>query len=371
VAKRDYYEVLGVSQDASDADIKKSFRRLARELHPDVNPDPAAGEAFREAAEAYEVLSDADTRSRYDRFGHAGVSQSQLHTEQFMDFSSLTDLLGAFFGDDMFGGMSGGGRRRGSDAQVETRISLADAVTGVTQTLDVDLVAACDVCDGVGAEPGTSVTTCPTCGGAGRVQHVAQTAFGQFVQTAACAACGGRGQKIEHPCTTCRGRGVRKVTSHIEVQIPAGIADGQRMRLNDRGHVDEAGVTPGDLYVHVGVAPDPRFERDGNDLVSVLEVPFSQAALGATVTVETIDGPEPVEIRPGVQANEILMLKGKGIPVLGGRGRGDHRVVVNVLVPRHLNEQQRELLKQFESTVDETTYASDNGFFGRLRAAFR
>ncbi len=373
MAKRDYYEVLSVAKDASDADIKKSFRRLARELHPDVNPEPVAGEQFREAAEAYEVLSNPDTRARYDRFGHAGVSQSQLHTDQFMDFSSLSDLLGAFFGDDMFGGMAGGGRgrRRGSDAQVEAELTLVEAASGVTRTVEADLVIACDVCDGTGAEPGTSVETCPTCGGAGRVQHVAQTAFGQFVQTAACAACGGRGQKISHPCKPCRGRGVRRTRSPIEVQIPAGIADGQRLRLPDRGHVDEPGVQPGDLYVSVSVANDPRWQRDGNDLVSVLELPFSQAALGATVSIETLDGPEPVEVRAGVQANEMLVLRGKGIPVLGGRGRGDHRVVVNVLVPRRLSDEQRSLLQQFETTVDDTTYASDNGFFGRLRAAFR
>ncbi len=371
MAKRDYYEVLGVAQDATDADIKKSFRRMARELHPDVNPEPAAGEQFREAAEAYEVLSNPDTRARYDRFGHAGVSQSQLHTEQFMDFSSLSDLLGAFFGDDIFGGAGGRGRRRGSDAQVDVDLTLAEAAFGVKRTVEVDLVAACDVCEGVGAEPGTPVETCPTCGGAGRVQHVAQTAFGQFVQTGACAACGGRGQRIANPCKTCRGRGVRRVRTPVEVEIPPGIADGQRMRLSDRGHVDEPGAQPGDLYVGVSVAPDPRFERDGNDLVSVLELPFSQAALGTTVSVETIDGPVPLEVRAGAQANEMLVLRGKGIPVLGGRGRGDHRVVLNVLVPLRLTDEQRAILKQFEATVDDTTYASDNGFFGRLRAAFR
>ncbi len=370
MAQRDYYEVLGVGRDASDGEIKKAFRRLARDIHPDVNADPAATEQFREAAEAYEVLSSPETRARYDQYGHAGVSQNQLHTEQFMDFSNLTDLLGAFFGEDMFGG-GGRGRRRGSDAQVDIELTLAEAAFGVTRTVDVDLVAPCDVCEGTGAEPGTNVTTCPTCGGAGRVQHIAQTAFGQFVQTGACAACGGRGKQIEHPCSTCRGRGVRRVTSSIEVQIPPGIADGQRLRLTDRGHVDDIGVDPGDLYVAVAVLDDPRFQRDGNDIVTVLDLPFSQAALGATVTIETLEGPEQLEVAAGVQANELLVLRGKGIPVLGGRGRGDHRVVVNVLVPRRMTDEQRALLKQFEATVDDTTYATDSGFFGRLRAAFR
>ena len=371
MAKRDYYEVLGVAKDATDADIKKSFRQMARELHPDVNPEPAAGEQFREAAEAYEVLSNADTRARYDRFGHAGVSQSQLHTEQFMDFSSLSDLLGAFFGDDIFGGAGGRGRRRGSDAQVDVDLTLVEAAFGVKRSVEVDLVAACDVCEGVGAEPGTAVETCPTCGGAGRVQHVAQTAFGQFVQTGACAACGGRGQKIAHPCKTCRGRGVRRVRTAIEVEIPPGIADGQRMRLSDRGHVDEPGAQPGDLYVGVSVAPDPRFERDGNDLVSVLELPFSQAALGTTVSVRDDRRPGAARGARRLPGKRDAGAAGKGIPVLGGRGRGDHRVVLNVLVPLRLTDEQRAILKQFEGTVDDTTYASDNGFFGRLRAAFR
>ena len=262
MAKRDYYEVLGVAKDASDADIKKSFRRLARELHPDVNPEPAAGEQFREAAEAYEVLSNPDTRARYDRFGHAGVSQSQLHTDQFMDFSSLSDLLGAFFGDDMFGGMAGGGRgrRRGSDAQVEVELTLVEAAFGVTRTVEADLVAACDVCEGSRRRAGYAASR--------RVPPaVAPVAYSMSPRPpsasssrpAACAACGGRGQKIAHPCKTCRGRGVRRTRSPIEVQIPAGIADGQRMRLSDRGHVDEPGVQPGDLYVGVSVATDPRF----------------------------------------------------------------------------------------------------------------
>jgi molecular chaperone DnaJ len=371
VAQRDYYEVLGVVREADDAEIKKAFRRLARELHPDVNPDPEAHERFREAAEAYEVLSVPDTRARYDRFGHAGVAGTQFHTEQFMDFSALSDLLGAFFGDDLFGG---GARRptRGGDAGVALELSLADAAFGVTRTVQVEVVTACEHCDGRGSEPPSLPDDCAACGGTGRVQQVAQTAFGQFVQTASCRTCGGRGVIIEHPCPECRGRGRTAHIRDVEVQVPAGIADGQRLRLPGRGHEGEPGAPPGDLYVAVQVADDPRFERDGNDLVSVLALPFSQASLGAEVSIETLDGPATVEIRPGTQPGEVLVLRGKGIPVLQGRGRGDHRVVVNVLVPRRLSDQQKDLLRRFEQTVDDGTYAAaDDGFLGRLRAAFR
>ena len=366
--KRDYYDVLGVSRDASDADVKKAFRRLARELHPDVNPDPAAGERFREAAEAYEVLSDADTRSRYDRFGHAGIAGTQLHTDQFMDFSSLSDLLGAFFGEDIFAG----GRRgpaRGGDAGATIELSLSEAAFGATRQVEVDVIAACDRCGGSGAEPGTQPEPCPECRGTGRVQHVAQTAFGQFIQTSTCRACGGRGVQIASPCRECRGRGRRSVRRQVEVQVPAGIASGQRLRLAGRGHEGDGG--PGDLYVQVAVAPDPRFERDGNDVVTVLDLPFTRASLGTTVNVETLEGPHELDIRPGTQPGEVLVLRGRGIPVLGGRGRGDHRILVNVMVPRKLTDEQRALLERFEGTVDDGTYAPDESLFGRLRAAFR
>jgi molecular chaperone DnaJ len=367
-AKRDYYDVLGVPRDAPDADVKKAFRRLARELHPDVNPAPEAAERFREAAEAYEVLSDADTRARYDRFGHAGIAGTQFHTEQFMDFSSLSDLLGAFFGDDIFSG----GRRsrpRGGDATASIELTLAEAAFGVTREVAIDVIAGCERCNATGAEPGTQPQQCPECGGSGRVQHVAQTAFGQFVQASACAACGGRGVRIESPCHECRGRGRLTVRRGVEVQVPPGIASGQRLRLAGRGHEGEGGA--GDLYVQVAVASDPRFERDGNDLVTVLDLPFTRAALGATVAVETLEGTEEIEVKPGTQPGEVIVLRGRGIPVLGGRGRGDHRIVVGVMIPRKLTDEQRAQLHGFESGVDDATYAPDESFLGRLRAAFR
>ncbi len=370
MAKRDYYEVLGVERDADEGAIKKAFRKLARELHPDVNPDAEAAERFREAAEAYEVLSDAQTRARYDRFGHAGVDGASLHTDQFMDFGSLSDLLGAFFGDDLFGG--GGGRRaqRGGDLAVTIQLEFAEAAFGVTREIEVEAIGSCDVCQGSGAKPGTQPARCETCGGQGRVQRVQQTALGQFVQTGSCPTCSGRGVVIESPCTACAGRGRRAATHMVEVKIPAGIMEGQRMQIRGRGHAGEPGAPAGDLYVGVRVAPDPRFERDGNDTVAVLSLPFTRAALGTTVSIETLDGAEQLELKAGTQPGDVVVLRGKGIPVLNGRGRGDHRVHVDVMLPQRMTAEQRRLLAEFEAGAGEDTYSPDGSLLGRIRSAF-
>jgi molecular chaperone DnaJ len=371
VPKRDYYEVLGVGRDAGEAEVKKAFRKLARELHPDVNPDdPEAAERFREAAEAYEVLSDPGTRARYDRFGHAGVDGASLHTDQFMDFGSLSDLLGAFFGDELFGGGIRRGPQRGGDVAAGVTLEFAEAAFGVTREIAVDVIGACERCQGSGAEPGTQPDRCETCGGQGRVQRVQQTALGQFVQTSACPTCGGRGVTIADPCTVCRGRGRVSTSQTVEVQIPAGIMDGQRLQMRGRGHQGEPGGAAGDLYVSVRVKADARFERDGNDTVAVLNVPFTRAALGDSMTVETLDGEQQVELRPGTQPGDVLVLRGKGVPVLNGRGRGDHRLIVNVMLPQRMTDQQRRLLSEFESAVTEDTYRPDESFFGRIRSAF-
>ncbi len=371
MAKRDYYEVLGVDRGADDAAVKKAFRKLARELHPDVNPDdPGAADRFREAAEAYEVLSDDQTRARYDRFGHAGVDGASLHTDQFMDFGSLSDLLGAFFGDDLFGGGAGRRPQRGADLAAVLDLEFAEAAFGVTRELEVEVVASCDVCHGSGAEPGTEPERCETCGGQGRVQRVQQTPLGHFVQSGNCPTCGGRGVIIASLCKACRGRGRRPVTRTVEVKIPAGIMEGQRLQMRGRGHEGEPGAGAGDLYVGVRVAADPRFERDGNDTVAVLSLPFTRAALGSTVTVETLDGPEQVELKPGTQPGDVLVLRGKGVPVLNGRGRGDHRLHVDVMLPQRLSDEQRRLLAEFEASVGDDTYRPDASLLGRIRSAF-
>ncbi|HET7427335.1 MAG TPA: DnaJ domain-containing protein, partial [Gemmatimonadales bacterium] len=262
MAQRDYYEVLGVPRSAADGEIKKSFRRLARELHPDLNPgDPEAAARFREAAEAYEALSDPDKRARYDRFGHAGLSGAQFHTDQFMDFGSLSDLLGAFFGDDLFGG----GRRgpaRGQDVGVAVDIAFTESASGLTREVEYESIVGCERCGGSGAEPGTAPEACDTCGGAGRVQRIQQTALGQFVQTLACPECRGRGSIIHTPCTTCHGAGRVAMQRTATVAVPGGIADGQRISLRGQGGAGAPGAPPGDLYVSVAVRPDERFERD-------------------------------------------------------------------------------------------------------------
>jgi molecular chaperone DnaJ len=354
--RRDPYELLGVPRDAGESDIKKAFRRLARELHPDVNShDPEAEEKFKEAAEAYEILSDAERRSVYDRYGHEGLS-SRGFDPGFQGFGSFADIFDAFFGGDPFGGGFGsrtGGAVQGGDVAVAVEIPLAEAATGASVNVEFEAVDACERCHGNGAEPGTPIETCPRCGGAGQLRAVSRTAFGQLVRTQACDRCGGDGRVAAEPCQSCGGRGRRAVTRRLAVDIPAGIADAQRIRLSGRGHAGERGGPPGDLYVLVHVAEDERFVRDADDLVTVVDVPAPAAALGASVSVDTLDGEEEIEIAPGTQPGAILTLRGKGMPSLRGGRRGDQRVVVNVVVPRNLSDDQRELLERFAATVGE------------------
>jgi molecular chaperone DnaJ len=354
--RRDPYELLRVPRDAGESDIKKAFRRLARELHPDVNShDPEAEEKFKEAAEAYEILSDAERRSVYDRYGHEGLS-SRGFDPGFQGFGSFADIFDAFFGGDPFGGGFGsrtGGAVQGGDVAVAVEIPLAEAATGASVNVEFEAVDACERCHGNGAEPGTPIETCPRCGGAGQLRAVSRTAFGQLVRTQACDRCGGDGRVAAEPCQSCGGRGRRAVTRRLAVDIPAGIADAQRIRLSGRGHAGERGGPPGDLYVLVHVAEDERFVRDADDLVTVVDVPAPAAALGASVSVDTLDGEEEIEIAPGTQPGAILTLRGKGMPSLRGGRRGDQRVVVNVVVPRNLSDDQRELLERFAATVGE------------------
>jgi molecular chaperone DnaJ len=373
---RDYYEVLGVPRGADEAEIKKTFRRLARELHPDVNSvDPHAEDKFKEAAEAYEVLSDPDRRATYDRYGHAGL-RSGGYEPSFGSFGSFADVFDAFFGGgDPFGFRGAGGATQGADVAVEAEVTLAEAATGVSVEVAYDAVASCEHCRGSGAEPGTTLETCPRCGGAGQLRSVVQTAFGQLVRTSTCETCHGEGQVPRSPCTVCGGRGRTAARQTFGVDVPAGIADGQRIRLSGRGHAGERGGPPGDLYVLVRVAEDERFVRDGNDLVSVLDVPAPMAALGARLPVATLDGEEELEIPAGTQPGEILTLRDRGMPALrqghGRTRRGDQRVVVNVVIPRRLSAEQRELLEQLAETLSDENLRSDEGLVSKLRRAFR
>ena len=371
--RRDYYEILGVPRDADEKAVKSAFRRLARELHPDVSDHPEAQERFREATEAYEVLSKSETRELYDRYGHEGLRTGGFRPTDF-DFGSLADIFSAFFGDDLLGGFGGrGGRRsaRGADVLAEVEIELAEAAAGTRRTVPFPVVAACSTCRGTGAAPGSSPRTCPECEGLGRLQSITSSVFGQVVRTQACPRCGGAGQVVETPCEDCRGSGHLEEERELEVEIPPGIHDGQRIRLSGEGHAGVLGGRAGDVYVLVHVLPDPRFVRDGNDVVSAVDLTVTQAALGATVTVPTLDGDVSLDFEPGTQPGETRTLRGKGMPVLQGRGRGDHRVLVNVAVPRHLSDEQRRLLEDFERSEHERNYGEDGGFFEKLRSAFR
>jgi len=366
-AERDYYELLGVRRDASESEIKRAFRRLARELHPDVSEAPDAEERFKEVVEAYEVLSKTETRELYDRYGHAGL-RGGGYTPGHFDFGSLSDLFSAFFGEDLLGGRA---RSRGADLSAVVEIDLQDAAVGTTRDVPFEVAVTCTRCGGDGAEPGTAVHQCETCGGMGRVQHVSRSVFGEFVRTATCPTCNGSGRTIETPCTTCAGVGRVLEERKLSVTIPPGIHDGQRIRLSGEGHAGVLGARAGDIYVQVRVRRDPRFVREGDDIFSTVDLTMTQAALGASVTIPTLDGEHELEFEAGVQPGEIVVLRGRGMPVLQGFGRGDHRVLVNVVVPRHLSEEQRRLLEQFETHTDERTYKADEGFFDKLKSAFR
>src|SRR5947209_9174245 len=370
--KRDPYELLGVARDADDKTIKKAFRALARELHPDVNKhDPDAEEKFKEAAEAYEILSDAERRSVYDRYGHEGLSSSGF-APNFQGFGSFADIFDAFFGGDPFGRASAAAQ--GADVAVAVAIPLDDAATGTTVPVEYEVVERCEHCRGNGAEPGTPIETCRRCGGAGQLRAVSRTAFGQLVRSQVCDGCGGEGKVATQACGECRGRGRRAAVRAVEVDVPAGIADEQRIRLSGRGHAGERGGPPGDLYVLVRVGDDERFVREGDALITVVNVAAPLAALGTTVTVPTLDGEETVDIRPGTQPGAVIELHGQGMPSLRRRRRGDQRVVVNVVVPHNLTDEQRALLDQLSATLTEdnvTDHADDGSIFSRVRRAFR
>ncbi len=365
---RDYYEILGVGRDASEDEIKRSFRRRARELHPDVNPDPQAEARFKELARAYEVLSDPETRAVYDRHGAEGLRGRG--GPDFADFGSFQDLFDAFFGGDVFGRRPAG-PRAGDDVGVAIGISFVESAQGATRTVEYESVGACEQCDGSGAAPGAEIARCAMCEGQGQVRQVSRGAFGQFVRAQTCPQCRGAGEIPSEPCPECAGRGRVRTDASLSVDIPAGIANGQRIRIPGRGDAGERGASPGDLYVQVGVAEDPRFAREGLDVVTRIAVPVTDAMLGTAVTVPTVEGEAEVELRPGTQSGDELVMKGRGFPALAGRGRGDQRVVVEVRVPRVLTEEGRTAVEGLAEALDERSYREDEGFFDRLKSAFR
>lgn len=367
---RDYYELLGITRDANDGAIKKAFRRLARELHPDVSDHPEAEARFREVTEAYEVLSNSETRALYDRFGHEGLRSGGFRPTQF-DMGGLNDLFSAFFGGDVFGTRTRTSSARGADVAAEIEIDLADAATGKTVEVPFEVAVTCATCGGDGVQPGTEPVTCTRCAGTGRLQQVTRSVFGEFVRAQPCPTCDGRGVIVEHPCASCHGAGRVMEERTINVDVPAGIHNGQRIRLSGEGHAGVLGGRAGDVYVLVHVRPHPSFVREGNDVFSQVDLTMVQAALGTSLTVETLDGPFELELPAGVQPGEVRVLRGRGMPILQGFGRGDHRVLVNVLVPRHLTDEQRRLLEELDRTSDADTYRTDESFFEKLKSAFR
>ncbi|HST55671.1 MAG TPA: molecular chaperone DnaJ [Solirubrobacteraceae bacterium] len=364
---RDSYEVLGVQRDAGEQEIKKAFRVLARELHPDVNAhDPQAEEKFKEAAEAYEILSDPERRATYDRYGHEGL-RSGGNAPNFDSFGSIGDLFNAFFG----GSGAQAGPAQGGDVAVAVEVDLVQAALGAKVEISFDAVDRCEHCHGNGAEPGTPIETCKRCGGAGQLQAMTRTPFGQMVRTMVCDVCQGDGRIPKQPCRECRGRGRKAVKRTLEVDVPAGIADGQRIRLGGRGHAGEAGAPAGDVYVLVRVSADERFVREGDDLITALDVPAPLAALGTTMDAPTLQSSVPIEIPPGTQPGEVITLRGHGMPGLRRGRQGDLRVVVNVVIPRRLTPEQSELLQQLTSTLTEENLRSDESVFAKLRRALR
>jgi len=370
--KRDYYEVLGVSRSASEQDLKKAYRRLAHQYHPDKNQtDPTAEEKFKEAAEAYAVLSDTDQRQRYDRFGHAGVSTSAAGAAWGAPgFSGIEDILGDLFGfGDVFGnaGRSGSRRsasQRGADLRYDLEITLEQAAEGMTAQLRIPKHERCETCTGSGAAPGTRPEVCRTCQGSGQVRF--QQGF--FSVSRTCSACRGAGQVINSPCETCRGSGRVEHEKSIEVKIPAGVETGSRLRLQAEGEVGTYGGPAGDLYVVIHVSEHEQFERQGNNLYSAAPITFAQAALGAEVRVPTLNGDEALKIPAGTQTGTVFRVRGQGMPVLGGRGKGDLFVSVSVITPTSLTREQRKLLEQLAKI--ETKDLQDKKLVDKVRDIF-
>lgn len=344
----DLYGVLGVDREASQDDIRRAYRGLARELHPDASGDPATEERFKEVTAAYEILSDPEKRERYDRFGASGGPSGA-------PFTDISDLFEAFFG-----GMGVGQRprrrsrvARGEDLFVRLDLGFREAVVGTTRELEIERLAVCGACQGIGARDGTVPSRCRTCGGTGAVQDVRRGIFGSIMTTMACSRCEGTGEEIVDRCDTCSGRGRVAAAATIPVEIPAGVADGLEIRLTGHGHAGRAGGAPGDLYLSLAVAPDPVFERRGQDLFATLDVPLVLAALGGEAEVETFDGSHRVAVPEGAQGGEVVRLRGLGVPNLGRRGRGDLFVTLHVVTPQSLDREQRELLRRLAEMRDD------------------
>jgi molecular chaperone DnaJ len=370
----DYYELLGVSRTASADELKRAYRKRARQLHPDANPDdPAAAEHFKEVSKAYAVLSDDEQRARYDRFGEAGVRNvGGANFEDLFSGGGFGDIFDAFFGGNS---PFGGGRRgasgppRGQDMEVVVTIEFEQAVFGAQVPVELKLPQPCDACEGSGAGEGTKPVTCSDCNGAGQVRRVRQSVLGQMVSSSPCPRCGGLGEVVTTPCPKCRGEGRVTADKTYTVDVPAGVVDGSTLRLTRRGAAGPRGGAAGDLYVHLRVRPHDRFRRVDDDLVTHVPVSIAQAALGTRVTLATLDGDEELVISAGTQPGHEFVLRGRGVPRLHGRGRGDLRAIVDVAVPTKLSTHETELLRQFAEGRGESV-GEGGGLFSKIRSAF-
>ena len=363
----DHYQVLGVTRDAGPDEIKRAFRALARRYHPDANPDPDAEARFKEINAAYEVLSDPVKRERYDLYGDANA------TPGFASFGDLGDIMESFFGE-AFGGRGRtrgrrGGPLRGEDLQVQIEVAFEEAVFGATKQLTLAVMRTCERCNGTACEPGTFKVRCDRCGGTGELRAVQRSILGQIVSSRTCPVCAGAGEAPASPCTACRGRGATEVSETMDVNVPAGVETGNTLRLDARGGAGALGGPNGDLYVHILVQPHPVFTREGQHLLCSLTVPFTDAALGAEVPIATLDGDDTVRVPAGTQPGTLLRLRGKGVPVLGGRGRGDLVVQIDVEVPTKLRGEERELLERL--AVVRTDGDGPKGILGRIKDALR
>jgi molecular chaperone DnaJ len=369
-ASRDYYDVLGVNRNASQDEIKKAFRKLAMQYHPDRNKEDGAEARFKEVGEAYEVLSDPEKRSAYDRFGHAGLSGFDFGRGfEGADLGGFGDIFEAFFGNAATG-RRGRGAQRGADRRVDITIELEDAAFGCERELDVDRIERCVRCAGAGSEPGSQSVRCENCDGSGQVRRVSKSFFGQFVNIASCPQCRGEGKIITTPCVDCRGSGQERKKRNLAVKIPAGVSDGSRMRLSGEGDTGLLGGQPGHLYVYISVADHPYFVRDEDNLIYNLQMNPAQAALGFEADVPTLDGEwTTVKVPAGTQNGNTFTLKGKGVPRLHENGRGHLVVHANVLTPTDLNEEQKELLRRLAETFETPVENGEKGFFGKVKDA--
>ena len=368
MAKRDYYEILGVQKNASIDDVKKAYRKLAMQFHPDRNPgNKQAEEKFKDATEAYEVLSDQDKRSRYDRFGHEGVRQGAdfhdwTNTNANDIFSVFNDIFGGGFGGSIFDDILAGGTRarsrggssageRGSDLKISVKLTLEEIASGVEKKIKIKRKEKCPTCGGSGAKAGSGLSTCPTCGGSGEIRKAARTMFGQFVNIVQCSACGGMGKIIKEPCPTCSGAGRVNGEATVKVKIPPGVSEGNYLTLRGEGNTGRRGGPSGDLIVLIEEAPHQHFKRDGDDVIYELDLSFPEAALGSEVEVPTLIGRAKLKIEPGVQSGKILRMREKGLPRLNSYGRGDELVTINIYTPTKLSQHEKDLLKELGNSA--------------------